>query len=90
MYFSNVKYICAHEGSMSLEDATKIIVHGVLWYITFAHNVPPDDQWFMLVFSDQRRFNLNYNNGCARVWRTQDERFLLECLSQTQKNTTHP
>ncbi len=47
-----------------------------------------DEQWAMLVFSDESRFNLSYNDGRVRVWRTHGERFLPECLSQIQKNTT--
>ena len=46
---------------------------------------PPDDQWAILNFSGDSRFNRSYNDGRARVWKTYSERFVSEFLSQTQK-----
>ena len=38
----------------------------------------------MLVFSDESRFNLSYDDGRGGVWSTHGERFISECPSQAQ------
>ena len=42
---------------------------------TLSHNMaPPDEQWAMLILSDESRFNLFNNDGSVGVWRTHSER----------------
>ena len=46
-----------------------------------------DENWKMLIFSDESRFSLAFNDGRVRVWRTPGERFYPECLSQIVRNS---
>ena len=39
---------------------------------------PPDEQWAMLILSDESRFNLFTNDGRVGVWRTHSERSFTE------------
>jgi hypothetical protein len=41
----------------------------------------------LLMFSDEGRFNLGFNDRKANVWNTVGERYLTECLSLVRKNT---
>jgi hypothetical protein len=47
----------------------------------------PDPHWAMILFSDESRFSLGFNDGRVRVWRTAGERYIPECVSQVQRNT---
>lgn len=44
-----------------------------------------DDHWPKIVFSDESRFNLGYNDGRVRVWRTNGEAMAPENVAQVQR-----
>ena len=63
--------------------------HDLSLYATLIHIVSPSPRWpLFIVFSNEKKLNLSYNDGRVRVWRTHGLRLLPECLSQTQKHTT--
>jgi hypothetical protein len=39
-------------------------------------------QWHRVLFSDESRFSLDYNDGRMRVWRWQGERFADSCIAE--------
>jgi hypothetical protein len=45
-----------------------------------------DDNWSYWVHSDEVRYNLGFNDGRVRVWRTDWERYIPQGMSEVQKN----
>ena len=45
------------------------------------------NNWSMILFSDESRFNLSFNDGRVRVWRSAGERYIPDCLSLVQRNS---